>query len=144
MDFACWIVFFIRTDQSPIGELFTHKIIGIILLIAIVFLLRLKWADIGFKWNLFPSGILIGIAIAAPAYIIAYIIAYITEIIIASFQGKSPSLQFYATSYNIIGNTALNGGILIISIIGNIINVTMENSIFNGVMISFAEKRHLF
>jgi len=134
--------FVIRTDQGPIGELFTHKIIGIVLLIAVVFFLHLKWVDIGFKWNLFPRGILIGIAISAPAYITAYVV----EIIIATLQGKSPTLQFYATSYNIIGNTSLGGGIWIIFIIiiGNIINVTMENSIFSGVMISVAEKRHSF
>jgi hypothetical protein len=134
--------FLLRTDQGPIGELFTHKIIGIVLLIAVVLLLRLKWADIGFKWNLLGRGVLIGIAIAAPAYSTAYVV----EIIIAVLQGKTPSLQFYATAYNILGNTALNGGILIIFIviIGNIINVTMENAIYSGVMISVAEKRHSF
>jgi len=134
--------FIIRTDQGPVGELFTHKIIGIVLLAAVVFFLRLKWADIGFKWNLFPRGILIGIAIAAPSYIIAYV----AEIIIAAAQGKSPLLQFYASSYNTLGNTALSGGvwIILIIIVGNIINVTMENSIFSGVMISVAEKRHSF
>lgn len=134
--------FLLRTDQGPIGELFTHKIIGIALLIAVVLFLRLKWADVGFKWNLFGRGILIGIVIAAPAYITAYVV----EIIIAALQGKSPTLQFYVSSYNITGNTALSGGLLIVlvSIIGNIINVTMENSIFSGVMISVAEKRHSF
>jgi membrane protease YdiL (CAAX protease family) len=134
--------FLLRTDQGPIGELFTHKIIGIALLAAVVFSLRLKWSDIGFKWNLFPRGILIGIAIAAPAYITAYAV----EIIIAALQGKSPSFQFYVSSYNITGNTALSGGILmiLICIIGNIINVTMENSIFSGIMITVAEKRHSF
>jgi hypothetical protein len=134
--------FLLRTDQGPIGELFTHKIIGIALLIAVVSFLRLKLADVGFKWNLFGRGILIGIAIAAPAYIAAYVV----EIIIAAIQGKSPSLQFYAATYNILGNTALNGGlwIILIVIIGNIINVTMENAIFSGVMISVAEKRHSF
>jgi uncharacterized protein len=134
--------FILRTDQGPIGELFTHKIIGIILLVAVVYFLRLNWADVGFKWNLFGRGILIGIAIAAPAYITAYVV----EIIIATLQGKSPTLQFYATSYNIIGNTALNGGvwIILIVIIGNIINVTMENSIFSGIMITVGEKRHSF
>jgi len=134
--------FLLRTDQGPIGELFTHKIIGIVLLVAVVCFLRLKWADVGFKWNLFGRGFLIGIAIAAPAYITAYVV----EIIIAAVQGKSPSLQFYATSYNIIGNTVLNGGvwIILIVIIGNIINVTMENSIFSGIMISVGEKRHSF
>jgi membrane protease YdiL (CAAX protease family) len=134
--------FLLRTDQGPVGELFTHKIIGIALLIAAVFFLHLKWADIGFKWDLFGRGILIGIAIAAPAYITAYVV----EIIIAIIQGKSPSLQFYATAYNILGNTALSGGIwiILIIIIGNIINVTMENAVFSGVMISVAEKRHSF
>jgi len=134
--------FIIRTDQGPIGELFTHKLIGIVLLAAVVCILRLKWADVGFKWNLLPRGILIGVAIAMPAYITAYA----AEIIAASVQGKSPSLKFYAASYNILGNTALDGGawIILIIIIGNIINVTMENSIFSGVMITVAEKRHSF
>jgi hypothetical protein len=134
--------FILRTDQGPIGELFIHKIIGIMLLVAVVYFLRLKWADVGFKWNFFGRGILIGVAIAAPAYITAYVV----EIIIAALQGKSPTLQFYATSYNIIGNTALNGGvwIILIVIIGNIINVTMENSIFSGIMITVGEKRHSF
>ena len=134
--------FILRTDQGPIGELFTHKIIGIVLLVAVVYFLRLKWVDVGFKWNLFGRGILIGIAIAAPAYITAYVV----EIIIAAVQGKSPSFQFYATSYNITGNTSLSGGIWIIFIviIGNIINVIMENSIFSGIMISVGEKRHSF
>jgi hypothetical protein len=133
---------FLRTDQGPIGELFTHKIIGIVLLVAVVFFLRLKWSDIGFKWNLFPRGILIGIAIAAPAYITGYV----AEILIASLQGNSPSFQFYVSSYNITGNTALSGGALmiLICIIGNIINVIMENSIFSGIMITVAEKRHSF
>jgi hypothetical protein len=134
--------FLLRTDQRLIGELFTHKIIGIALLIAVVFILRLKWTDIGFKKDLFVRGIFIGIAIAAPAYITAYV----AEIIVAAIQGKSPALQFYATSYNILGNTALDGGIWIILmvIIGNSINVTMENAVFSGVMISIAEKRHSF
>jgi hypothetical protein len=48
----------------------------------------------------------------------------VVEIIIAVLQGKSPSLRFYATAYNILGNTALGGGIwiILIIIIGNIIN----------------------
>jgi membrane protease YdiL (CAAX protease family) len=134
--------FILRTDQGPVGELFTHKIIGIALMIAVVLFLCLTPADIGFKWDLFGRGLLIGIAIAAPAYITAYVV----EIIIAAIQGKSPSLQFYGTTYNILGNTALGGGlwIILIIIVGNIINVTMENSIFSGVMITVAEKRYSF
>jgi len=43
---------FLRTDLGPIGELFTHKLIGIALLTAALCYLHLKWTDIGFKWNL--------------------------------------------------------------------------------------------
>lgn len=134
--------FVLRTDQGPIGELFTHKIIGIVLLIMAARFLRLNVADIGFKWKLLPRGILIGIVIGGSAYLAAYVI----EIIIAAALGKSPSLRFYTTSYNITGNIALNGGLLFIaiSIAGNIINVIMENAVFSGLMISAAEKRHSF
>jgi hypothetical protein len=134
--------FVLRTDQGPIGELFTHKIIGIILLIIAVRFLQLKAFDIGFKWKLLPRGSVRGIAIGGSAYIAAYAV----EIIIAIVQGKSPSLQFCTSSYNVLGNTAMASGLLfvLISIVGNIINVTMENAIFSGLMITVAEKRHSF
>jgi hypothetical protein len=132
--------FLLRTDQGPLGELFTHKIIGIALMVAVVLFLRLKPADIGFKRNLLPRGVLIGIAIGGSAYIAAYAI----EILVAVLQGKSPVLRFYATRYNITGNTALGGGILfiLVSTMGNIINVIMENAVFSGVMITVAERRY--
>jgi len=134
--------FLLRTDQGIIGELFTHKLAGIALLALAVRILRYKWSDIGFKKDQLLSGILRGIAIGGTAFIAAYAI----EIIIGIFQGKTPALQFYVTSYNITGNTQLNSGILFIfiCIIGNIINVIMENGIFNGLFITTAEKRYSF
>jgi hypothetical protein len=135
--------FYIRTDQGQIGELFMHKLAGFALLIAAVHILCLKWTcDIGFKWNQLLRGILTGFAIGGSAFLVAYV----AEIGITFIQGKSPSLQFYVTSYNITGNTMMDSGVLffVICIIGNIINVTMENSIFSGLMISVAEKRYSF
>jgi membrane protease YdiL (CAAX protease family) len=134
--------FLIRTDQGPIGELFTHKLIGIALLAAVVFILRIKWADIGFKWNQLLRGILTGVAIGGSAFLVAYIV----EITVAFAQGKSPSLQFFVTSYNTTGNTKLETGVvfILICVIGNIINVIMENGIFNGLFITTAEKRYSF
>jgi hypothetical protein len=135
--------FCLRTDQGPIGELFTHKVLGFALLIAAVRFLRLKWDDdIGFKWNQLLRGILTGFAIGGSAFIAAYV----AEIGIAILKGKSPSLRFYATSYNITENILLDSGVsfVFICVIGNLINVTMENSIFSGLMISVAEKRYSF
>jgi membrane protease YdiL (CAAX protease family) len=134
--------FIIRTDQGPIGELFTHKLIGIALLALAVCIFRIKWADIGFKWDQLLRGIITGVSIGGSAFIAAYIV----EIAIAMIQGKSPSLQFYVTSYNSTGNVRLEAGVLfiLICIIGNIINVIMENGIFNGLFITTAEKRYPF
>jgi membrane protease YdiL (CAAX protease family) len=135
--------FCLRTDQGPIGELFAHKLADFALLIAAVRFLRLKWdTDIGFKWDQLLRGILTGLAIGGPAYLTAYI----AEMGIAIIQGKPPSLQFYVTSYNVTGNTLLDSGVLLllICVAGNIINVTVENSIFSGLMISAAEKRYSF
>jgi membrane protease YdiL (CAAX protease family) len=134
--------FLLRTDQGIIGELFTHKLAGIVLLALAVYFLRYKWSDIGFKKDQLLSGILRGIVIGGTAFIVAYVI----EIIIGIIQGKTPALQYYVTSYNITGNTQLNSGILFIfiCIIGNIINVIMENGIFNGLFITTAEKRYSF
>ena len=134
--------FLLRTDQGPIGELFTHKIIGSALLVVAIFFLRLKWVDIGFKKEQLLRGIITGIAIGGCAFITAYVI----EIVIALMQGKSPSLQFYLTNYNITGNTALENSVLfiLICIAGNVINVIMENGIFNGLFITLGEKRFSF
>ncbi|MCL2209897.1 MAG: CPBP family intramembrane metalloprotease [Treponema sp.] len=134
--------FILKTDQSIIGELFTHKLAGIALLALAVFFLHYKWADIGFKKVQLLRGILKGITIGGSAFIVAYVL----EIIMAAIQGKTPTLQFYITSYNITGNTQLNSGILfiLVCIIGNIINVIMENGIFSGLFITTAEKRYSF
>ena len=134
--------FILRTDQGMIGELFTHKLAGIALLALAVFLLHYKWADIGFKKDQLLCGIIKGFAIGGTAFIVAYAI----ENIMAAIQGKTPRLQFYVTSYNITGNTQLNSGILfiLICIIGNIINVIMENGIFSGLFITTAKKRYSF
>lgn len=135
--------FCLRTDQGPIGELFAHKLAGFALLIAAVRFLRLKWtSDNGFKPEQLLRGILTGLAIGGSAFLAAYT----AEIGIAVMQGKSPSLQFYAASYNITGNTLLDSGVsfLLICVIGNVINVAMENSVFSGLMISVAEKRYSF
>jgi len=134
--------FLLRTDQGFIGELFVHKLMGIALMTLAVYVLGYKWSDIGFKYDHLLRGIIKGIAIGGTSFIAAYVI----EIVIYTIQGKTPSLQFYVTSYNVTGNTQLASGVLpiFICIIGNIVNVIMENGIFNGIFITTAERRYSF
>jgi hypothetical protein len=117
-------------------------LIGIALLACALCYLHITWTDIGFKRHGLPRGILTGIAISGSSYLTAFVV----EIAIATIQGKSPSLQFYVSNYAITGNIVLGNGVLfiVICIIGNIINVTMKNGIFSGLMITVAQKRHSF
>jgi membrane protease YdiL (CAAX protease family) len=78
--------------------------------------------------------------------LIPFIIAYGIEFIVALTNGLSPRFEFYVSSYNIVGNTALQSGglFLLICIIGNILNVVMEDSVFRGFFLTLGERRFGF
>jgi hypothetical protein len=133
---------FIRTDQGVIGELFVHKLFGIVLMGIALYFLEIKWSDIGFNRDRFVKGLLVGLGLGVPTYGIAYLV----ECIAMEIKGVSPQIQFYTTSYNVLGNTELQTGIafVFICIVGNIINVVMEDGMFRGLFLNIAEKRVSF
>jgi len=133
---------FLRTDESIIGELFTHKLIGIALMGWAIYHLGIKWRDIGFNSKRFGKGILIGLGLGVPVYAIAYSAEYI----IGFMAGESPSLLFFTTSYNVTGNMVMQIGLLfvLICIVGNIINVIMEDGVFRGLFLCVPENKFSF
>lgn len=122
--------FGIRTDQTIIGEAFIHKIIGIFIMVIAVKQLHYRFEDIGIK----RKGIIRYTIYGLLSGVAAFAIGYGTEIIICMIQGNFTDLSFYVSSYAIDKNIALEqGGIfLLICIIGNVLNVIMEESIFRG------------
>lgn len=132
----------LRTDESIIGELFTHKLLGIILMGWAIYHLRIKWRDIGFNSKRFGKGILIGLGLGILVYTIAYAAEYIAELA----SGESPSLQFFTTTYNVTGNTEMQSGVffVLICIAGNIINVIMEDGVFRGLFLRITKDKLSF
>jgi membrane protease YdiL (CAAX protease family) len=128
----------LRTDEGVIGELFTHKLFGIALMGWALYSLHINRRDIGFAGSRFGKGVLIGLMIGVPIYAVAYG----AELVAA----KNASLQFFATSYNVTGNTVLDRGILfvLICVAGNIVNVVMEDGVFRGLFLKVAESRYSF
>ena len=131
---------FIRTDESIIGEAFIHKLIGIALLAVAIRLLQYKWSDIGLRARSAIKGIISGLLFGG----VVYAIAYCSEILMQISAGNTPSLQFYVTSYTAQGNRAMQNGVLfiLICIVGNIINVVMEEGIFRGLFVRVAEEKY--
>lgn len=134
--------FAIRTDQSIIGEAFIHKLIGIGLLALALRALGERWGDIGFRADGALRGIGMGLVLGAAVFAVAYGV----EMIAHAAAGRSPSLQFYVTGYTVEGNRPLEGGpvFVLICLLGNVINVVMEEGVFRGLFVTLGERKYSF
>ena len=122
--------FVIRTDQTFFGEAFIHKLVGIGILIGAVFLFDYKFKDIGFKTGKAFLDILKGLAFGIGIFVLAYGI----EIIILAAQGNFKALELYVSAYSVNGNFGQRTDFIffLICIVGNVINVVMEEGVFRG------------
>ena len=122
--------FVIRTDLTFLGEAFIHKLIGIGILIFAVRFFHFTFAEVGFKTGKAFYDLLKGLAFGIGTFVIAYGV----ELIIVSTQGNLKGLEFYVTAYAVDGNIGHQTDFyfFIICILGNIINVLMEEGIFRG------------
>lgn len=138
----CLEYFLIRTDQTFFGEAFIHKLLGIAFCFLSLFFLHIKPSEAGFSVRRAPKFLLYGAILGIAVYVLAYGI----ELIILAAAGKSPSLRFYVTSYSVDGNMGNQTGFwfFVLCIVGNIINVVMEEGVFRGLFLKLSEKKYSF
>ena len=122
--------FVIRTDQTFLGETFIHKLIGIGLLVLAIKVFRYSFAEVGFKTGKAFYDILKGLAFGLATFFIAYGV----ELIIVASTGNLKGLELYVSAYSVDGNIGHQTDFyfFIICILGNIINVLMEEGVFRG------------
>ena len=140
--FRVWEYFVLRTDQSFVGEAFIHKLVGIGILCIAVKIMALAFNKIGFSKEHIVGdllrGLLFGISIFA--------VSYGVEIAISVLQGNFRALGLYVTAYATHGNIGHQTELIffVICIVGNIINVIMEEGVFRGLFQQILQKRYSF
>ena len=140
--FRVFEYFILRTDKTWVGEAIVHKLTGILILLAAAGLLRVTWKEIGFSnkgglWYLL-KGLAFGIGV--------FTVAYAVELLIAVASGSFDSLQIYVSTYAVNQNTGHQTEILffMICIVGNIVNVVMEEGVFRGLFQKILERKYSF
>lgn len=145
--FVCYLFrfieyFLIQTDRTFWGEAFLHKAMGIVVLCIAVRLLSLRLWEIGFAKDGIIKYTSLGLVFGTALFVVAYGV----EILITISSGNFQMLRFYISSYTIDGNVGNQTGLLffVICIIGNIINVLMEEGIFRGLFQKLLEQKYKF
>lgn len=134
--------FVLRTDQTFWGEAFIHKLIGIMIFYAAAKMYVGNLRDIGFEKNSVLRNLLKGLGLGLPVFIVAYMV----EILILVVQNKFAMIQIYVSAYAIDGNIGNQTTLIffIICIIGNIINVVMEEGLFRGLFQKMSGHKYSF
>ena len=132
--------FILRTDQTMFGEAFVHKLVGIFILFAGTKLFEFKAKEIGFDKDKTIQYIAKGLVFGA----VTFILAYSAEVLMLAFQGKFTGLALYVSAYAVDGNIGHRTALVFFAfcMIGNIINVVMEEGIFRGLFPRLLEQRY--
>lgn len=140
--FRIFEYFILRTDQTWVGEAIVHKLIGIAILFIAAKLLQFTMAEIGYSKENSLGNLLKGLAFGIGVFILAYGV----EVLVAYFQGSFDSLQIYVSAYAIDQNVGRQTEALffLICIVGNIVNVVMEEGIFRGLFSKILERKYTF
>lgn len=134
--------FFLRTDQTVLGEAFVHKLIGITILFAAARYYGFSNKEIGFSNNKIFKDTLKGLGLGLTVFTLAYSV----EILILAIRGHFESMSFYVSAYSVDGNIGNQTAFVffIMCFVGNIINVVMEEGVFRGLFQKILEKKYSF
>lgn len=134
--------FLLRTDETFWGEAFIHKLAGILILFVAVKHWDLDFAEIGFTQNKILHRLSEGLAFG----LLVFVPAYLVEVLIAITQGEFENLELYVSAYSVNGTIGSQTGLIffVICIVGNVINVIMEEGIFRGLFQRILEKKYSF
>lgn len=134
--------FVLRTDKTVFGEAVVHKILGIGVLFLAIRTLQIRGSEIGLCRKHFGNNVIKGLGFG----IATFVLAYGAEVVLQMIKGNFDSLQVYVSTYAVDGNVGNRTAwiFFLICILGNVINVVMEEGIFRGLFGKVLERKYSF
>jgi len=134
--------FILRTDRTFWGEAFIHKLIGIAVLFVVIKHFDFTFKEIGFTKGKTILCISKGLAFG----LVIFVLAYSAEILVLALHGNFKTLALYVSAYSVDGNIGHQTALVFfaICIVGNIINVVMEEGMFRGLFPKLLEHKYTF
>ena len=134
--------FILRTDQTFWSDAFIHKLIGIAVLFVVIKHFDFTFKEIGFTKSKTILYILKGLAFG----LVIFVLAYSAEILILALHGNFKTLALYVSAYSVDGNIGHQTALVffVFCIIGNIINVVMEEGVFRGLFPKLLKHNYTF
>lgn len=134
--------FILRTDQTFWSEAFIHKLIGIAVLFVVIKHFDFTFKEIGFAKGKTILCISKGLAFG----LVIFVLAYLAEILVLALHGNFKTLALYVSAYSVDGNIGHQTALIFFAfcIIGNIINVVMEEGMFRGLFPKLLEHNYTF
>ena len=134
--------FVLRTDQTWVGEAIVHKSVGIFILIVVAKRMHFTGNEIGFAKENSLRNLAKGLAFGLGVFVVAYA----AEVLVAVSGGNFDSLKVYVSAYAVDQNIGYRteAVFFLICIIGNVINVVMEEGIFRGLFQRILGQKYSF
>ena len=134
--------FVLRTDQTWVGEAIVHKSVGILILIVVAKRMHFTGNEIGFAKENSLRNLAKGLAFGLGVFVVAYA----AEVLVAVSGGNFDSLKVYVSAYAVDQNIGYRteAVFFLICIIGNVINVVMEEGIFRGLFQRILGQKYSF
>lgn len=140
---ACSIVkdiefIFIKTDQTILAENIICKLFCIAVLVASLFIKKIKFNAIGFKLKGFLRAAFFGIFLG----VVTFSISYFVEFLILKRLGKTPHLECFITNFALSSQNVktLSISAIGICVFGNLINVFAEEGLFRGLFLHLGKE----
>lgn len=134
--------FAIKTDTTFFSENFIHKLLGIILLFALLKIVRYKPSDIGFQKQNWLKYLVYGLLLGGSCFTIAYLVEYVFLCV----GSQSPHFEFYVNGFSLVENAIKHTEFyfFILCVVLNIINVVMEEGLFRGFFYKIISRKYTF